>query len=150
VHRSEDKAIRTLTRRPSGGDQLIGTDFSDHFTEPRKARNGDREAFDRGFVTDYPLTIRHRDGRLAHVLYNAPVYQDTKQNGFGVFSAARDLMAPKQTEAEVTEQRANEMDKLAELERFPRPTVGSELKMIELKKELNDLRCTMAPEQETL
>ena len=38
---------------------LIGTDFSDYFTEPMNARNGYQEAFEKGFVTDYPLTIRH-------------------------------------------------------------------------------------------
>lgn len=46
-----------------------------------------------GFVTNYPLTIRHRDGRLTHVLYNASVYRDAKQNGLGVFAAARDFRA---------------------------------------------------------
>ena len=30
----------------------------------------------KGFVTDYPLTIRHRDGQLTDVLYNASVYND--------------------------------------------------------------------------
>ena len=44
-------------------EQLIGTDFSDYFTEPQKAREGYQQVFAEGFVTDYPLTIRHRDGR---------------------------------------------------------------------------------------
>jgi len=43
---------------------LIGTDFSDYFTEPQKARGACREVFEKGFVTDYPLTIRHKDGAL--------------------------------------------------------------------------------------
>jgi PAS domain S-box-containing protein len=46
---------------------LIGTDFSDYFTEPMNARSGYQEAFEKGFVTDYPLTIRHNDGRLTDV-----------------------------------------------------------------------------------
>ncbi len=54
-------------------DRLIGTDFSDYFTEPEKARQGYRQVFQKGFVTDYPLTIRHRDGKLVDVLYNASV-----------------------------------------------------------------------------
>src|SRR5260370_13995856 len=52
-------------------EKLIGTDFSDYFTEPGKAREGYQQVFAEGFVTDYPLTIRHRNGRLSAVLYNA-------------------------------------------------------------------------------
>ncbi len=60
-------------------EKLIGTDFSDYFTEPEKAREGYQQVFAKGFVTDYPLTIRHRDGHLTDVLYNASVYRDAKR-----------------------------------------------------------------------
>src|SRR5581483_9643407 len=70
---------------------LIGTDFSSYFTEPERARAGYREVFEKGAVTDYPLTIRHRDGRLIEVLYNASVYRDARGNVLGVFAAARDV-----------------------------------------------------------
>ncbi len=75
---------------------LIGTDFSIYFTEPDKARGGYRQVFERGFVTDYPLTIRHREGRLTDVLYNASVYRDASGKVLGVFAAARDVTAQKQ------------------------------------------------------
>ncbi len=39
--------------------RLIGTDFSDYFTEPDKARAGYQQVFSQGFVRDYPLVIRH-------------------------------------------------------------------------------------------
>src|SRR6185436_8560360 len=97
-------------------ERLIGTDFSDYFTEPQKARSGYREVFEKGFVTDYPLTIRSHEGRLTDVLYNASVYRDAGGNVLGVFAAARDVTAQKRAEAEVAEQRAREMDRLAELE----------------------------------
>jgi len=71
--------------------KLVGTDFSDYFTEPEKAREGYREAFSKGAVTDYPLTIRHKDGHLTDVLYNASVYKDVQGNVLGVFAAARDV-----------------------------------------------------------
>src|SRR5438309_2587142 len=57
-------------------EQLVGTDFSDYFTEPEKARKGYQQVFAQGFVTDYPLTIRHREGQFIDVLYNASVYKD--------------------------------------------------------------------------
>jgi PAS domain S-box-containing protein len=72
-------------------EKLIGTDFSDYFTEPDKAREGYRQVFAKGFVTDYPLTIRHTDGRLTDVLYNATVYKDAGGNVLGVFAVARDV-----------------------------------------------------------
>ncbi len=121
-------------------EKLIGTDFSDYFTEPHKAREGYQQVFSKGFVTDYPLTIRHKDGRLTDVLYNASVYKDTRGNVLGVFAAARDVTAQKQAEAEVGIQRSRELERLAELERFQKLTVGRELKMIELKKEIEELK----------
>ncbi len=126
-------------------ENLIGTDFSDYFTEPEKARQGYQQGFSKGFITDYPLTIRHRDGRLLHVLYNASVYKDVRGNVLGVFAAARDVTAQKKAEAEVADQRQKELERLAELERFQKLTVGRELKMIELKREIDDLKKLIPP-----
>ena len=58
-------------------EELIDTDFADYFTQPDKAREGYQRVFSEGSVTDYPLTIRHQDGRLTDVLYNASVYRDS-------------------------------------------------------------------------
>jgi len=84
---------------------------------------------------DYPLTMRHRDGTLTEVLYNASVYRDVGGKVLGVFAAARDVTKQNQAQRDIAEQRVNELDRLADLERFQRLTVGRELKMIELKKE---------------
>ncbi len=121
-------------------ESLIGADFADYFTEPAKAREGYQQVFSKGFVTDYPLTIRHRGGKLTDVLYNASVYKDAAGNVLGVFAAARDITAQKRAEAQIAEQRARELERLAELERFQKLTVGRELKMIELKKEIEELK----------
>jgi PAS domain S-box-containing protein len=127
-----------------GRDALIGTDFSDYFTEPNKARQGYEQVFAAGAVTDYPLTIRHRDGQLTDVLYNASVYKDALGNVLGVFAAARDVTDQKRAEAEIALQRSKELERLAELERFQKLTVGRELKMIELKKEIDELEDRLA------
>ncbi len=79
-------------------EKLIGADFSDYFTEPERAREGYQEAFLKGSVTDYPLTIRHESGRLTDVLYNASVYKDAQGSVLGVFAAARDITARRQAE----------------------------------------------------
>ncbi|SRR5579885_3000161 len=127
-------------------EELIGTDFSTYFTEPDEARRGYRRVFAEGSVTNYPLTIRHRNGSLTEVLYNASVYKDPQGNVLGVFAAARDVTAQRKAERQiaeqrlVAEQRAKELERMAELERFQRLTVGRELKMIELKREIEELK----------
>jgi PAS domain S-box-containing protein len=121
-------------------EKLIGTDFSDYFTEPENAREGYQQVFAKGAVTDFPLTIRHRSQTLTEVMYNATVYKDVHGNVLGVFAGARDITAQRRAEREIAEQRAKDLERLAELERFQKLTVGRELKMIELKKEIQELK----------
>jgi len=71
--------------------ELLRTDFSDYFTEPEMARRGYRLVFQEGSVRDYPLEIRHRDGQVTPVLYNATVYRDETGKVAGVFADARDI-----------------------------------------------------------
>jgi PAS domain S-box-containing protein len=78
--------------------ELIGTDFCDYFTEPAKARSGYEQVFRKGSVRDYPLELRHCDGHVTSVLYNASVYCDEGGTAVGVFAAARDITARKQAE----------------------------------------------------
>ncbi|WP_051271593.1 PAS domain-containing sensor histidine kinase [Fundidesulfovibrio putealis] len=92
-----NEATITLTGRSR--DELIGSDFSNYFTEPQKARDGYLQVFEKGFVTDYPLTISHRDGRQVDVMYNASVYRDLRGNVLGVFAAARDVTQRNKAEA---------------------------------------------------
>ncbi len=85
--------VNTATENVTGcsRQELIGTDFSDYFTEPEKAREGYRLVFQEGLVRDYALEIRHRDGSVTPVLYNATVYRDEAGEVIGVFAAARDI-----------------------------------------------------------
>ena len=86
-------------------EELLGTDFSDYFTNPVLAEAGYQKVFREGSVTDYELEIRHKDGYITPVLYNASVYRDASGNVTGVFAAARDITERKKAE-EATE-RAN-------------------------------------------
>jgi PAS domain S-box-containing protein len=78
--------------------ELIGTVFSDYFTDPEKARSGYEQVFKEGLVRDYGLEIRHREGRIIPVLYNSSVYKDKAGNVIGVIAVARDITERKEAE----------------------------------------------------
>jgi len=80
--------------------KLIGTDFSKYFTEPEKARAGYEKVFRDGSVTDYELGIRHKNGHVTPVMYNATVYRDESGTVAGVFAAARDVAEREKAEEE--------------------------------------------------
>ncbi|MEI7996798.1 MAG: PAS domain S-box protein, partial [Methylococcaceae bacterium] len=82
-------------------DELIGSEFSDYFTDPMMARTGYQQVFKTGLVRDYELELRHRDGHLTSVLYNAALYRDETGKVKGVFAAARDITRRKFVETEL-------------------------------------------------
>jgi two-component system, cell cycle sensor histidine kinase and response regulator CckA len=79
-------------------EELIGTDFANYFTDPQKSWEGCQRAFTEGMVKDYELQIRHRDGHLTAVLFNASVYRDRSGEIVGLFAAARDITERKISE----------------------------------------------------
>ncbi|AKB65149.1 PAS domain-containing sensor histidine kinase [Methanosarcina mazei] len=81
--------------------ELIGTDFSDYFTEPEKAKEGYQYVFQKGLVRDYQLEIRHKHGHITPVLYNASIYRDENGRVTGVFAAARDITELKKAEEKI-------------------------------------------------
>ncbi|MGZ4887064.1 MAG: PAS domain-containing protein [Candidatus Aminicenantales bacterium] len=93
-----NKATEMATGVPR--EKLVGSDFSDSFTDPEKARAGYREVFLKGSVRDYPLAIRHVSGKVTHVLYNATVYRNEAGEVQGIFAAARDITERKAVEEE--------------------------------------------------
>ncbi|MGE5172834.1 MAG: PAS domain S-box protein, partial [Betaproteobacteria bacterium] len=103
--------------------ELIGTDFSDYFTEPVKAKAGYQRVFEEGFVMDYALEIRRRDGHVTPVLYNAAVYRDDAGKVVGVFAAARDITERKRAEdiAKLDEARNKSILKISQ---FPAASLG--------------------------
>ncbi|MDO9627394.1 MAG: PAS domain S-box protein [Methanobacteriaceae archaeon] len=94
-----NKAVELVTGYAR--DQIIGRDFSDYFTNPDKARTIYKEVFLEGFVKDYPLEIRHKNGDITPVLYNASIYKDEKDQIIGVFAAARDITERKNAEIQI-------------------------------------------------
>jgi len=88
-----NKALADITGMSRA--ELTGSDFFEYFTEPEKARNVYREVFANGSVSDSPLTLRHKMGKLTDVLFNGSVYKDDKGNVQGVVIVARDIAEQK-------------------------------------------------------
>jgi len=95
--------VNEATEKVTGAsrEKLIGSDFSDYFTEPEKARLGYKQVFAEGAVRDYALAIRSISGKITDVLYNATVFKNEMGEIEGVFAAARDVTARKRAEEEV-------------------------------------------------
>ena len=132
-------------------DKLIGSDFCNYFTEPDKARSGYQQVFSKGFVTDYPLAIRHATGKITDVLYNASVYCDSEGEVAGIFAAARDITDKKKADQALLEQQESlqrnneELRAMAEELRSQSEEMKSQNE--ELKSSQEELR---AQQEETL
>ncbi len=72
-------------------EELIGTDFSDYFTDPERARDGYQKVLSFGFVKGYELVLKHKNGATMPVQYSASLYRNELGQIQGVFAAARDI-----------------------------------------------------------
>jgi PAS domain S-box-containing protein len=113
--------------------ELIGSDFSDYFTNFDAARTGYQQAFLDGEVRDYPLEIHHKDGRTIPVSYNATVYRNESGDVAGIFAAARDVTQTRKAERRLRHQ----AEKLRELSR--RLSTAEENERKRLAAALHDL-----------
>jgi PAS domain S-box-containing protein len=96
-----DMNLATVRVIEKSREQLIGSNFIDCFTEPKKAKVGYQQVFEKGFVVDCPLTIK--DGKLTDVLFNGSVYKDGNGNVLGAVVVARDITEQKRIENELIE-----------------------------------------------
>ena len=78
--------------------ELMGTDFSGYFTDPAQAKIIYKEVFKHHKIRDHFLELKHKDGSVKSVSYNASLYTDLNDNVVGVFAVARDIT--KQIEAQ--------------------------------------------------
>jgi len=84
-----NRATEKITGRTSA--ELIGTDFTEYFTQPDKARSGYKIALQKGSIRDYELEIKGKDESEKPILYNASVYLNDAGESIGVFAAVHDI-----------------------------------------------------------
>ncbi len=96
---------------------LVGSDFSNYFTAPERAREGYQRVMDAEQVRDLELTLRQASGATVDVLYNATVFRDEAGALLGVFAEVRDISEEKRlaAEAKVRQQQLVQADKMVSL-----------------------------------
>src|SRR5271157_4741725 len=82
-------AAETVTGRSRA--ELIGTDFSEYFTEREKAQAAYEQVCRGGIMRGYALELLHRDGHSTSVLYDGSLYRDASGNVIGVVAATRPI-----------------------------------------------------------
>ena len=99
-------------------EKLIGTAFSEYFTEPEKAQAVYQQVLIDGKVFDYELHLKHISGTSIFVLYNASVYKDDEGQIIGVLAVARDITTIRKTENKLINLKNNLESANKELEGF--------------------------------
>jgi len=91
-------------------------------------------------IPDMEAVRLRKDGSEVHVSISAATICDDEGKVIGLVTFHRDITQQVEAREELARQQVREQKRLAELEQFQRVTVGRELKMIELKKEIEHLR----------
>jgi PAS domain S-box-containing protein len=85
--------------------ELTGTAFADYFIDAERATAGVRETFQKGFVTDYVLTMARRREPSLRVSFNASVFRDSSGAVRGIFASARDITEQARLQAQLADER---------------------------------------------
>jgi len=81
--------------------QMIGSSFSDYFTNSQLALNYCQKIFAKGTISNKPLIMK--DGHLTDVLLSGSVFNDKEGRVLGAVIVARDITAQKRIEKELIE-----------------------------------------------
>ena len=116
-------------------EELIGSPFPEYFTDPARAGAGVQKTLADGFVTDYVLALRSKNGRETLVSFNASVFKDTNGRPRGIFAAARDITEQKRLEEELR-QAQNYTRGLIESSVDPMITVDADLTITDVNEQM--------------
>ena len=124
--------------------EIIGKSVKTLFLEEDKIDKIINESIKKKTVRSRELTLISKDKKKILVDISVSVREDKKGNSIGYFVSITDITEIKKFQESLEEQvkeRTKELqDKIRELEKFQKITVGRELKMIELKKEIERLK----------
>ena len=123
---------------------IVGEPIETIFLEKKETEKIIDEISKKEVVKDRELTLISKKKKKMPVSIAGSVRKDGEGNIIGYFLGIIDISEPKKLREEL-EQRVQErtkelQEKVEELERIHKLTVGRELKMIELKKEIKELQ----------
>lgn len=124
--------------------EVIGLKIKDIFLENRDLENIFEKLEKENFIRDRELTLIDKDKERIPVAISVSARKNEQKLLFGYFFAVSDITERKQFQ-EMLERRVKERTKelqmrVEELEKYHLLTVGRELRMIELKKEIETLK----------
>lgn len=93
ITRDVNRATEELTG--CSREELIGATFSKFSVDIEQARLGFGKVLQEGSLQDYGLEIRHKDGTVRSLQYNAVIFRDETGKEQGVFATARDITSHK-------------------------------------------------------
>lgn len=116
--------------------EVIGRMATDFYTNPRERDALMKELLAKGSVTDYQINLQGQGAQVVIASLNAHLITDEQNQPIGVEGMLRDI-----TERKEAEKRLQERSR--ELERANRMMVDRELRMIELKEEIQSLKAKL-------
>ena len=86
-----------------GREEMIGSNFTEYFTDPLRAKAGVEETLEKGTVRNFDLMLLDKRSSNVPVQFNATAYRDNEGAVKGVFAAARDVREIKTMISELEE-----------------------------------------------
>lgn len=86
--------------------ELIDSNFSQYFKDPKQAIEGVRLTLDQGSVKNYQLVLLTKTKKEISVSFNAAVFKNIEGKVQGIFASARDITEQAKLQNELTEQQA--------------------------------------------
>lgn len=126
---------QTLSMTGYSREELVGSAFPEYFTDPEAAAVGVRKTLAEGFVTNYVLILRSKNGAETMVSFNASVFKDPDGRVRGIFASARDITEQKRLEEELR-QAQNYTRGLIESSVDPMVTVSPELTITDVNEQM--------------
>lgn len=142
IFQANDAASELLGLQP---DELAEQSLSRFLTadETRAFISALREAAIHGVSRNALLHPCNTSGETIPTSLNASALRDDEGNVIGVIGILRDMRSYEQVLRDLERSKADLQDKIQELEKFEEVVIGRELKMIQLERELSQLRGPM-------
>lgn len=87
-------------------EELIGSPFKMHFTDPKSAEDLIRKVLSENRITDYELNIKSRNDKVTAVSFNATTFRAADGRLKGIFATARNIEEQKRFEDQSKKQSA--------------------------------------------